>query len=403
MLKTAIDTMTRAGKSAGMSDKKIEKLLALEQSHEFEIEMDSGKTLDAFRLQHNSKLGPYKGGVRFHPEVDFDEVRALATLMTIKTAAVGLPLGGGKGGVVVDPKNLSQTELEEVSRKYVRGLVDHIGPHKDVPAPDVNTNAQIIDWMTDEYAQLTGDKTKASFTGKSIENGGSEGRTAATGYGGFLVLDEVMKHNGQSEDEITIAVQGLGNVGQYFVRSVRKHRPNWKIVAVSDSSGMIYKKTGLDVEQILDLKEKGKPCTKCAEADPDIEARERDEITTVPVDVFVPAAMGGVITYQNQDDIDVKFILELANGPVSAAAEEVLFNKGIQVIPDIIANAGGVTVSYLEWQQNIDNEHWSEEDVYKKMKEYLLPATEKMLKTADEKKISYKEAAFVAALQNLES
>jgi len=403
MLKTAIDTMTRAGKSAGMSDKKIEQLLEIEQSHEFKIEMDSGKTLDAFRLQHNSKLGPYKGGVRFHPEVDYDEVRALATLMTIKTAAVGLPLGGGKGGVVVDPKKLSQAELEEVSRKYVRGLVDHIGPHKDVPAPDVNTDAQIIDWMVDEYSQLTGDKTKASFTGKSIENGGSEGRTAATGYGGFLVLDEVMKHNGQSEDEITIAVQGLGNVGQYFVRSVRKHRPNWKIVAVSDSSGMIYKKSGLHVEPILKLKERGKPCTECGEADPDIEVRERDEITNVPVDVFVPAAMGGVITYQNQDDIDVKFILELANGPVSAAAEEVLFNKGIQVIPDIIANAGGVTVSYLEWQQNIDNEHWSEEDVYKKMKEYLLPATQKMLETADEKKISYKEAAFVAALQNLES
>jgi len=395
--------MTRAGKSAGMSDKKIEQLLEIEQSHEFKIEMDSGKTLDAFRLQHNSKLGPYKGGVRFHPEVDYDEVRALATLMTIKTAAVGLPLGGGKGGVVVDPKKLSQAELEEVSRKYVRGLVDHIGPHKDVPAPDVNTDAQIIDWMVDEYSQLTGDKTKASFTGKSIENGGSEGRTAATGYGGFLVLDEVMKHNGQSEDEITIAVQGLGNVGQYFVRSVRKHRPNWKIVAVSDSSGMIYKKSGLHVEPILKLKERGKPCTECGEADPDIEVRERDEITNVPVDVFVPAAMGGVITYQNQDDIDVKFILELANGPVSAAAEEVLFNKGIQVIPDIIANAGGVTVSYLEWQQNIDNEHWSEEDVYKKMKEYLLPATQKMLETADEKKISYKEAAFVAALQNLES
>ena len=401
MLKTAIDTMTRAGKSAGMSDKKIEKLLALEQSHEFEIEMDSGKTLDAFRLQHNSKLGPYKGGVRFHPEVDFDEVRALATLMTIKTAAVGLPLGGGKGGVVVNPKKLSKEELEEISRKFVRGLVDHIGPHKDVPAPDVNTNAQIIDWMVDEYAKLTGDTTKASFTGKSIDNGGSEGRTAATGYGGFLVLDEVMKHNDMSDKELKISIQGLGNVGQYFARSVEKYRPNWKIVAVSDSSGMIYKESGLDIEPIIKLKEEGKPCVECGEADPDIEVRDRDQIALTPVDVFVPAAMGGVIHYQNQNDIDVQFILELANGPVSAAAEEALYNKDIQVIPDIIANAGGVIVSYLEWQQNIDNEHWSEDVVYEKMKDYLLPATLKMLETAEKKNISYKEAAFVAAIDNL--
>lgn len=401
MLKTATDTITRAAKTVDLPDEKLNKLLELEAAHEFFIEMDNGDKLQAFRMQHNSNRGPYKGGVRFHPEVDYDEVRALATLMTFKTSAVNLPLGGGKGGVVVNPKNLSKEELEEVSRKFVRGLVDHIGPHKDVPAPDVNTNAQIIDWMVDEYARLTDDSTKASFTGKSIDNGGSEGRTAATGYGGFLVLDEVMKHNSMSDNELKISIQGLGNVGQYFARSVVKYRPNWKIVAVSDSSGMIYKESGLDIESILKLKEEGKPCVECGESDPDIEVRDRDQIALTAVDVFVPAAMGGVITYQNQNDIDVKYILELANGPVSAAAEEALFNKGVQVIPDIIANAGGVIVSYLEWQQNIDNEHWSEETVYEKMKDYLLPATEKMLKTAEKKKISYKEAAFVAAIENL--
>jgi glutamate dehydrogenase/leucine dehydrogenase len=401
MLKTAIDTITKAGKSAGLSDTEIEKLLELEHAHEFAIQMDSGETYQAFRMQHNSNRGPYKGGVRFHPDVDFDEVRALATLMTLKTAAVGLPLGGGKGGVVIDPKKLSEAEIEEVSRKYVRGLVDHIGPYKDVPAPDVNTNPKIIDWMVDEYSQLTGDTTKASFTGKSIENGGSEGRTAATGHGGFLVLDQVMKHIGRADEDLKISVQGLGNVGQYFVRSILKHRPNWKIVAVSDSSGTIYKESGLDLEPILKLKQEGKPCIEGAKADPEIEVSGRDAIVTIAVDVFVPAAMDGVINDQNQDDIEVGFILELANGPVSAAAEETLFNKGVHVIPDIIANAGGVIVSYLEWQQNIDDEHWTEDVVNEKMKKYLIPATEKMLETASEKKISYKQAAFVAAMQNL--
>jgi glutamate dehydrogenase/leucine dehydrogenase len=401
MLNTAIETIKRAGKSVGLPDTAIEKLLALEAAHKFEIIMDSGEKLQAFRLQHNSKRGPYKGGIRFHPEVDFDEVRALATLMTFKTAAVGLPLGGAKGGVVVNPKNLSPTEIEEVSRKYVRGLVDHIGPHKDVPAPDVNTNAEIIDIMVDEYSKLTGDTTKASFTGKSISNGGSEGRTAATGYGGFLVLEEVMQYIGRDEEALEISVQGLGNVGQYFVRSVRKYRPNWKIVAVSDSSGMIYKKSGLDIEVILDLKKNGKPCTECADSDPEVEVRDRNEISSVAVDVFVPAAMGGVINFKNQDDIDVKFILELANGPVDAEAEKFLFKKGIQVIPDIVANAGGVIVSYFEWQQNIAIDHWEEDDIFQKLKSYLIPATDTMLKLAEEKQISYKEAAFVSAIQNL--
>jgi glutamate dehydrogenase (NADP+) len=401
MLNTAVETIKRAGKSVGLPDAAIEKLLALEAAHKFEIEMDSGEKLQAFRLQHNSKRGPYKGGIRFHPEVDFDEVRALATLMTFKTAAVGLPLGGAKGGVVVNPKNLSPTEIEEVSRKYVQGLVDHIGPHKDVPAPDVNTNAEIIDIMVDEYSKLTGDTTKASFTGKSIENGGSEGRVTATGYGGFIVLEQVMKKIGRVDEALSISIQGLGNVGQHFARSVVKFRPNWKIVAVSDSSGMIFKESGLHIDAILKLKEQGRPCIECASTDPDIQVRERDQIALVSVDVFVPAAMGGVINYKNQDDIDVKFILELANGPVDAEAEKFLFKKGIQVIPDIVANAGGVIVSYFEWQQNIATEHWEENDIFQKLKSYLIPATDTMLKLAEEKQISYKEAAFISAIQNL--
>ena len=400
MLKTAQDTIKRAAVTANLSDEKVEKLLEPEAIHEFEINMDSGKKFKAYRLQHNSNRGPYKGGIRFHPEVDLDEVQALATLMSFKTAAVGLPLGGGKGGVEVNPKELTELEIEEIARKYVRGLVEHIGPHKDVPAPDVNTNAKIMDWMVDEYQQLTGDTSKASFTGKSIENGGSEGRDGATGYGGFLVLDEVMKNAGRSDEEISIAVQGMGNVGQYFVKSVKKYRPNWKIVAVSDSSGMIRKDDGLDIDTILAVKEQGKQCSECANGE-DITLHDRNEIVSTKATVFAPAALGGVIDADNQESVQAEYILELANGPVSSKAEEALFNRDVQVIPDIVTNAGGVIVSYLEWQQNLAGETWDEDTVYQKMNDYLLPAVTSMLSLSADKKVSYKEAAFMQALENI--
>jgi glutamate dehydrogenase/leucine dehydrogenase len=216
MLEGVHKLIKQVGASLGLDEKTIEDLIKPNAEHIFDIELESGKKFKAFRVQHNNQNGPYKGGVRFHENVTLDEVQALATLMSLKTAAVGLPLGGGKGGIAVNPRNLSKKELEELSRKYVRGLSRHIGPDQDVPAPDVNTNSTIIDWMVDEYSHLTGDKTRASFTGKSIKNGGSLGRDAATGRGGVIAFSELLKHLENSNKKITYAVQGYGNVGQYF-------------------------------------------------------------------------------------------------------------------------------------------------------------------------------------------
>jgi glutamate dehydrogenase/leucine dehydrogenase len=399
MLDTAHAIIREAATASGLSAEELDSLLELEAAHEFDIVLSSGKKFKAFRMQHNSKRGPYKGGVRFHPEVDFDEVRALATLMSLKTAAVNLPLGGAKGGVVVNPKDLSHDELEEIARKYVQGLQEFIGPEKDVPAPDVNTNAEIIDWMVDEYGKLTGDNTKASFTGKSLENGGSLGRTAATGRGGYLVLNEVLEDTGKADDEVTIAVQGIGNVGEYFMTTVKKERPNWKVVAISDSTGTLYDMNGLDAELVVAHKKSaGKLATFIQEG---VQVLDSDAILSIECDVLAPAALGDVITEENVATVRADYILELANGPVNAKAGEALESREVTVIPDIIANAGGVIVSYLEWQQNMAHESWTEEEVKTKLADYIVPATKDMLQKATSEHISLKQAAFTIAIRRL--
>src|SRR6266404_4977065 len=264
MLDTAQKLIRDTGKKIGLTDEQIEQLIKTDAEHQFEIELSDGSKHLAYRVQHSNKLGPYKGGIRFHPQVDYDEVRALATLMSFKTAVVGIPMGGGKGGVSVDPRQLSSEALEELSRKYVRGLHKHIGPDKDVPAPDVNTNAQIIDWMVDEYEKLSGDTNKASFTGKSLKNGGSLGRNAATGRGGVIVLREILKHlttlmPGKFAEgkPITYAVQGWGNVGSFFTLVAEVQHPNWKLVAATDSSGGVYSPEGYSAKDLDAYKKSG--------------------------------------------------------------------------------------------------------------------------------------------------
>src|SRR3990167_7097108 len=246
MLDSAQKLIKTVGKHLNLSQEDTNYLLRANKEHIFDIQLSSGKRFTAYRIQHNNELGPYKGGIRFHPQVDLDEVRALATLMSLKTAAVGLPLGGGKGGVAVNPKDLSKDELEELSRKYVQHLEPHIGPDKDVPAPDVNTNPTIIDWMVDEYEKLSGDKTKAAFTGKSIEAGGSLGRDAATGRGGVIALAELLKHQGKSDQKMSFAIQGYGNVGAFFAKIAQETQPNWRLIAASDSSATIINNAGLN-------------------------------------------------------------------------------------------------------------------------------------------------------------
>lgn len=398
MLATAHSLITRAGKKIGLSDDAIKAMLKTNAEHQFEIGLSTGKTLKAYRVQHSNKRGPYKGGIRFHHEVNLEEVRALATLMSMKTAAVGIPLGGGKGGVQVNPRELTAEELEELSRKYVQHLEKHIGPDQDVPAPDVNTDSRIIDWMVDEYEKITGDTSKASFTGKSIKGGGSLGRDAATGRGGVFALAELLKSRGEGDKTITVAVQGFGNVGSFFATVAAEDHPHWKVVAVSDSKTALHNAEGLDVVTLARFKE-----GKGAFADYDGEKKmTNDELLALDVDVLVLAALGDAVTEANMKTIKAKTIVELANGPVNDAANDYLTEQGVTIIPDIVANAGGVIVSYLEWLQNKERKHWPVERVNMELEKYMVKAMHDLLTTAEsEKTRNLTEAAYIIALRRL--
>ena len=413
MLETAQELIKAAATRLGQNNSQIEELLSADAVHGFTITLDNGKEFQAYRVQHSDDRGPFKGGIRFHHEVSLDEVTALATLMSVKTAAVGIPLGGGKGGVVVDPKELTEEEIEELSRKYVRALHEHIGPNKDIPAPDVNTNSQIMDWMVDEYELLTQDQSKATFTGKSLENGGSEGREAATGRGGFIALKSLLSKLENTDKAVTIAVQGFGNVGYWFADIASKH-PNMRIVAISDSKQAVasnafldgdHNAPGFDVLQEMKHKQQhgrlaGTYCIDGSCKDSFGSTLPRDDILELEVDVLVLAALDDAITSENMDKIKANILLELANGPVSGEAFEHLKDSHT-IIPDIVANAGGVIVSYFEWLQNQQKETWSEEKVNKDLEAVMEEAVSAMWDRSKEKSLSLKEAAFEVALERL--
>jgi glutamate dehydrogenase/leucine dehydrogenase len=398
MLDSAIKLIRDAADKLGLSDEQTENLIKTNAEHNFEIALAGGREFKAYRVQHNNKLGPYKGGIRFHPQVDYDEVRALATLMSFKTAVSGLPMGGGKGGVAVDPKQLSEKELEELSRGFVRGLHEHIGPDKDVPAPDVNTNAKIIDWMVDEYEQLSGDKSKASFTGKSIKNGGSLGREAATGRGGATVLKEILNKLSIS-GEITYAMQGWGNVGSFFALTAEQEQPGWKLVAATDSSGGRYAPDGLSAKKLDEFKNNHGHLAELEDG----RMITNDELIGLDVDVLVLAALEDAVNDNNVGNVKAKVVLELANGPVSYGAYKTLSGKGITDIPDILANAGGVIVSYLEWVQNKQGEHWPEDKVNRELENHLVKAVDKVYERMKSGDMTLKEAAFAEAIIKLTS
>lgn len=395
MLTTAHAFIKDAAKKLNLTDEQIEKLIATNAEHKFDIQLESGKKFPAYRVQHSNKLGPYKGGIRFHPDVNLDEVRALATLMSFKTAAVGLPLGGGKGGVALEPRGLSKAELEELSRKYAAHLHQHIGPDKDVPAPDVNTNSTIIDWMVDEYEKLSGDTSKASFTGKSIGKGGSLGRDAATGRGGVIALRELLCLS-ERKDRLTYAVEGYGNVGSFFATIAENEHPSWKLVAASDSSGAVRDDKGLSATALDKFKADGGRFV-------DFEAGHitNEELLALDVDVLVLAALGDSVTEKNMKNIKAETIVELANGPVDEAAYKYLSGESVTVVPDIVANAGGVIVSYLEWVQNKAGEHWSEKKVNDQLENYMVKAMKDVYELSKTEKATLKEAAFMTAIKRL--
>lgn len=364
------------------------------------VKMDSGKvkTFAAFRSQHNNARGPYKGGIRFHPQVSEDEVKALSVWMSIKTAVVDLPFGGAKGGVKVDPKKLSKNELKRLSQAYAEFIAPHIGPKKDIPAPDVNTNAEIMIYMLEAFEKKTGKKAPATFTGKPVEKGGSLGRTEATGQGGLFILEAYAKKKKAVPKKTTIAVQGIGNVGYYFALLARKK--GFKIVAISDSSGAIYDEKGINPKKLLELK-KIYSNLKEVVKNKDYSYITNDELLALPVDVLAPAALENAINEKNVGGIKAKVILELANGPTTPEAEKVLNKRKVDIIPGVLANSGGVIVSYFEWLQNLKNEKWSKEKVNAKLKKKLTKAFNDIYKFKEENNFPYRQAAYVLALKKI--
>jgi len=348
-----------------------------------------------WRSQHTNVKWPYKGGIRFHQNVSLDEVKSLSAWMSFKTAVVNLPLGWWKGGIIVNPKELSMNELEQLSRGFMRKIADHVGPLQDVPAPDVNTNGTIMGWMVDEYSKIKGVWTPGVITGKPLPIGGSKGRMKATSLGGLMTLERYFEHTNDSIKGKKIVVQGAWNVGMWFADLAAQ--AGAIIIAISDSRGAIVNTNGLDVKQIIELKSSRKSVTEYTDA----EKITNEQLLELECDVLVPAALENVITEENAADIKAPLVLELANGPTAATGDKILTERGIKVLPDILANAGWVTVSYFEQVQNNTNYYWEEEEVNDKLGKIMRNATDGVYETANAHSVTYREAAYIVALGRL--
>ena len=358
--------------------------------------MDNGtmRAFEGYRVQYNNARGPYKGGIRYHQDTDISEVKALAFWMALKCAVANIPMGGGKGGITVDPKDLSKGELEKLSRGWVRGMADVLGPKKDVPAPDVNTTPEIMGWMSDEFEKITGDTTHATFTGKPLDKGGSEGRGAATGLGGYYVFD-VLHSKFNIPEGATVVIQGYGNVGGNAAEIFAAH--GYKVIAVSDYKGGVANDAGLDLKALNEYKK----ATGTLSRFPGSREVSNAELLELPCDVLIPAALENQITAENAGKIKAKLVLELANGPTTPEADEILYGKNIPVVPDILANSGGVTVSTFEWEQNLKGEHWTEADVNAKLKEIMDREAMAVYDKSVSAKTDLRRAAFIVALERL--
>lgn len=367
------------------------------------IRMDSGeiKVFKGFRVQHNDCAGPFKGGIRYHEQVDMEEVKALATWMTMKCAVVGIPLGGAKGGIVVNPKELSKRELEQLTRKYIDRIQMIIGPDRDVPAPDVNTNAEVMAWMADEYMKLGNLNKNGVVTGKPLEVGGSQGRASATSQGGVYVLQEFAKENNIKPEETRIVIQGFGNAGSHMARLLQE--AGYKVVGISDSKGGVYCKDGVDVSCMVNCKKEKGTVTMCENVCNHCEKCTNGELIEKDCDILILAALENQVREDNAENIKAKIILELANGPVTPEADEILEKKGVMIIPDILANAGGVTVSYFELVQNMMSYYWSADKIQRRLKPIMISAWQRVSENRNNYKCSYRQAAFISAMQRLET
>jgi glutamate dehydrogenase (NAD(P)+) len=373
-------------------------LLSAEAEHHVTvpIELDNGDVavFQGFRIQHNSARGPMKGGLRFHPSVDADEVRALASLMTWKTAVVNIPYGGAKGGISCDPTTLSLGEFERLTRKFTQRIALEIGPQRDIPAPDVNTNAQVMAWIMDEYSRLYG-YTPAVVTGKPLDLQGSEGREAATGRGVVHVAEQALRDQGRSLQGATVAVQGFGNVGSYA--ALLAHQQGARIIALSDASGALACANGLDIPRLF--AEYATPRKPLADYQADgVTPLTQEELLTADVDILIPAALGEVLTDELAKDVRAGMVVEAANAPTTLTAEAILAERGIPVFPDILANAGGVTVSYFEWTQNIQCFRWSEQEVNQRLEQVMRDSYRTVRTIVERRKLTWRMAAYVVAL-----
>lgn len=367
------------------------------------VKMDNGslRVFKGFRVQHNNACGPYKGGIRFHQDVDMEEVKALATWMTMKCSVVGIPLGGGKGGVIVDSHELSETELEKLTRAYIRAIEVLIGPKKDVPAPDMYTNPQIMAWAADEFSKLRGENTLGVVTGKPLEVGGSVGRADSTSQGGIYVLEEMIHDYNLQPESTRVVVQGFGNAGANVAMML--HDRGFKVIGVSDSRGGLYCEEGINPHATHSCKmDKGSVVDCMGEGGGNCRVITNEELLELECEVLFLSAMENQVTEDNAERIKARVIIELANGPVTPDADEILEKKGVIVVPDILANAGGVTVSYFELVQNEANFYWTAEEVQERLKKIMVESWKNVCEIGKKYNCTLRQAAFIAALKRLE-
>ncbi len=404
----AVARVERIGEAAGVGGEVVDALRQPKAvlTADLPVRMDDGSTRHflAYRCRYNDALGPTKGGIRYHPGVTLEEVQALALWMTIKCAVVGLPYGGAKGGVIVDPKQLSRLELERLSRAYMRAMADFVGPDTDVPAPDVYTNARIMGWMADEYEAIKRVKAPGVITGKPILRGGSLGRDEATGRGAFLVIQEYARRVGLDPAGTRVAIQGLGNAGYHVARLLQE--AGYRIVALSDSKGAIYSGGGFDVESLYQHKQEtrrleGVYCEGSVCELVEHEKITNEELLELDVDLLVPAALEGVIGDHNADKVRARVIAEVANGPIEGSVDARIRERGITVLPDVLTNAGGVTVSYFEWVQNRQGYAWTLEEVRERLEQVLSRAFASIWQIHEDEKGSIRDAAYAVALRRI--
>ena len=398
-----LKVMDEAAQILGYSESDIEPLKYPERELKVSVpvEMDDGSTrvFEGYRVQHSTSRGPAKGGIRFHPAVNNDEVKALAAWMTFKCAVVNIPYGGGKGGVICDPHELSERELRAITRRFTAAIMPLIGPEQDIPAPDVGTNAAVMGWMMDTYSMLKGHCVHGVVTGKPIELGGALGRNEATGRGVMFTTRNIMKKLSMEMKGTDVAVQGMGNVGSITAKLLLQD--GMKVVAVSDVSGGVYKKDGLDIPAILAYLGKDRRNLLSGYEEDGMSRITNEELLELPVTVLVPAALENQINGSNADKIRAKLIVEAANGPTAAEADPILNDKGVVIVPDILSNAGGVVVSYFEWVQNIQSVSWTEEEVNAKLERIMNNSFDAVYNIAQEKKVPLRTGAYLIAVDRV--